>query len=122
MLDKLKYNFKKQYYFDDLYTNTKKDKLLFDFAIFNNNKLIYLIEYDGIQHFNKEHSWKANGFFITRKNDLLKNKYCFEHNIPLIRIPFDEKYTIEDLKIETTKFLLTRENEKNYYESRGVNE
>ena len=37
MLDKLKYIFKKQYYFDDLYTNNKKDKLLFDFAIFNNN-------------------------------------------------------------------------------------
>ena len=122
MLDKLKYIFKKQYYFDDLYTNNKKDKLLFDFAIFNNNQLIYLIEYDGIQHFNKEHSWSTDGFFITRKNDLLKNKYCFEHNIPLIRIPFDEKYTIEDLKIETTRFLLTQENEKNYYESRGLNE
>ena len=54
--------------------------------------------------------------------DLLKNKYCFEHNIPLIRIPFDEKYTIEDLKIETTRFLLTQENEKNYYESRSLNE
>lgn len=51
----------------------------------------------------------------TRQSDLIKNKYCFEHNIPIIRIPYDVEYTIEDLKIETTKFLLTPENEKQYY-------
>ena len=30
---------------------------------------------------------------ISRENDLLKNKYCFEHNIPLIRIPYNKEYT-----------------------------
>lgn len=90
---------------------------MFDFAIFNNERIISIIEYDGIQHF-------QNGHFktlleITRKNDLLKNKYCFNNNIPLIRIPYDEEYTIDDLKLETTRFLLTPENEKEYYKKRS---
>lgn len=52
------------------------------------------------------------------KKDLIKNQYCFKNNIPLIRIPYDKDYTIEDLKLATTKFLLTPENEKFYYETR----
>ena len=96
---------------------------MFDFAVFNkyNNTLLYLIEFDGSQHFtyfyeenNKGWNNKEN-FDITRKNDLIKNKYCFEHNIPLIRIPYNEEYTFEDLKLETTRFLLTPENENQYY-------
>lgn len=114
--------YKEQYTFKDL-TSTGRacDQLMFDFAIFNQDKLLYLIEYDGSQHFNwaGETSWNnETQFHITRENDLLKNKYCFEHNIPLIRIPFDIKYTLEDLRLETTRFLLTPKNENNYYESR----
>ena len=93
--------------------NNMKDKV-FDFYINNS----YIIEYDGQQHFHyigtgwdtKEH------FERTRQNDLLKNQYCFENNIPLIRIPFNEEYNFEDLKLETTRYLLTKENEKEYYE------
>ena len=48
----------------------------------------------------------------------MKNKYCFEHNIPLIRIPYNAEYTFEDLKLETTRFLLTPENEQEYYNKR----
>lgn len=40
----------------------------------------------------------------------------YKNNIPLIRIPYNAKYTIEDLRLETTRFLLTPENEKRYYE------
>lgn len=123
MLDNGKIKYQTQYTFLDLYSNRKCDKLIFDFAIFNrnNNSLLYLIEFDGSQHFtyfysegNKSWNNKDN-FNITRKNDLLKNKYCFEHNIPLIRIPYNAEYTFEDLKLETTHFLLTPKNEKEYY-------
>lgn len=109
-------SFKTQIYFQDLYSNNIKNKLYFDFAIYNNNKLLYLIEYDGIQHFEKGHF--NNTFEQTHKNDLLKNNYCFNNNIPLIRIPYNEKYKIEDLLLETTRFLLTKENMNNYYEKR----
>lgn len=109
-------NFKTQYYFNDLYSIAKKDKLYFDFAVFNNSQLLYLIEYDGIQHFSKDHEWGNNGFEKTRINDLHKNRYCFNNCIPLIRIPYDCKYSINDLLLETTEFLLTQKNEKEYYD------
>lgn len=119
MLSSIDYKFQQQYTFEDL-TSTGRacDKLLFDFAIFNkaSNQLLYLIEYDGMQHFDSRHEWQQGGYEQTHINDLLKNKYCFEHNIPLIRIPYNQKYNLNDLKIETTRFLLTPENEKIYYQ------
>ena len=46
-----------------------------------------------------------------------KNNYCFTHNLPLIRIPYTIKDTIQykDLDIDTTTYLLTSENETEYY-------
>lgn len=119
MLETLKFTYRKQYSFNDL-TSTGRpcDKLPFDFAIFNKDQLLYIIEYDGQQHFSKAHEWQINGFETTRRNDLLKNKYCFEHHIPIIRIPYDKSYDLNDLKLETTRFLLTLNNEKEYYSIR----
>ena len=93
----------------------------FDFAIYNQNTVSYIIEYDGMQHFCYRGSgWNTKECFEkVRKNDLINNKYCFEHNIPLIRIPYDKEYSINDLKLETTQFLLTKDNEKQYYEERA---
>ena len=100
--------------FDDLKAE-KGRKFKFDFYV--NNQ--YIIEYDGSQHFKYTGTgWDTKEHFErTRKSDLLKNKYCFEHNIPLIRIPCNKEYTLEDLKLETTRFLLTPKNEKLYYEN-----
>jgi hypothetical protein len=115
MLDTLQIKYKQQFSFNDLFSTRECDKLYFDFGIFNNNTLIYLIEYDGIQHFEDGHF--KNTYENTHKNDLEKNKYCFNHNIPIIRIPYNKEYNINDLKLETTRFLLTKENENQYYES-----
>lgn len=95
-----------------------KDKLPLPFDFFIENK--YVIEYDGEQHFKLVSLFDEDdeSFYIRRSHDLLKNKYCFEHNIPLIRIPYNKKYTFEDLKLETTRFLLTPENEQKYYENK----
>lgn len=119
MLDSLGYKYIQQYKFSDLTSTGRNcDQLMFDFAILNkqNNNLIYLIEYDGQQHFNQKHAWSKEGFEKTQQNDHLKNEYCAKHNIPLIRIPYNEKYDLNDLKIETTKFLFTLEREKEYYD------
>ena len=112
------------------YTTQKK----FNNCIFENGYLAifdfyiedkYIIEFDGEQHFkyrydNDYHGWNnKNNFKTTRKNDLIKNKYCFDNNIPLIRIPYDAEYNLNDLKLETTRFLLTPENEENYYAKRS---
>ena len=71
-----------------------------------------IIEYDGEQHF---HTCGYLDYEKQHNHDLIKNKYCFKNNIPLIRIPYDVDYTIDDLKLETTRFLLTPENEEEYY-------
>lgn len=114
ILDNANIKYQQQYRFKDLTSTGRQcDQLMFDIAVFNKEQLIYLIEYDGIQHFEEGHF--KNNFKITHNNDLLKNQYCFEHNIPIIRIPYYADYTLEDLKLETTRFLLTKENENKYY-------
>lgn len=90
-----------------------KGRPRFDFFV--NDK--YIIEYDGQQHFKQ--SIYSEDFDDVRARDLNKNQYCFNHNIPIIRIPYDVDYNIDDLKLETTRYLLTPENEKQYYESRA---
>lgn len=55
----------------------------------NNNDLLYLIEYDGIQHFEKNcFGKKDEDFDILKKYDKIKEKYCIKNNIKLIRIPY----------------------------------
>lgn len=101
--------------FKDLTTTGRScDSLRFDFNIQNK----YLLEYDGIQHFKKKHCFNEESFITTHKNDLLKNQYCFKNDIPIIRIPYDVEWTYKDLFLETTRFLLTPENEDEYYSLR----
>ena len=84
------------------------------FDLYINNK--YIIEYDGEHHFKSISFWGGEeGYEKRRKHDLEKNKYCFDNNIPIIRIPYDAEYTIDDLKLETTRYLLTPENVQEYY-------
>ena len=84
----------------------------FDDLVSENNKLSYLIEYDGEQHFEKNiqiTGWNTKeNFEKIQKRDLLKNKYCLNNNIPLIRIPYTHKenIVIEDLLLETSKFII----------------
>lgn len=108
-------DFKYQQRYDNLKAINGK-RYSFDFYVNNN----YIIEYDGSQHFYYKNSgWDTKEHLLrTRQADLIKNKYCFDNNIPLIRIPYDAEYTIDDLKLETTRFLLTPENEQEYYSSR----
>lgn len=89
-------------------------KARFDFAIFDKeNKLQYLIEYDGLQHF--EENIKKNGlswndrehYEKTHERDLLKNQWCIENNIPLIRIPYThlKDLCLEDLILSSSKYI-----------------
>lgn len=77
----------------------RKRSLPFDFAIFDNSEnLICLIEYDGIQHF--EHIEVFGGLeahLDCKRNDQIKNTYCEENNIKLIRIPYWDFNNIEEI-------------------------
>lgn len=86
ILDKMKIDYLPQYGFDDckhIYI------LRFDFAIFDNNKLLGLIEYDGRQHFEPIDLFGGiKGFENTKIRDEIKNTYCNINAIPLLRIPY----------------------------------
>lgn len=84
--------YKKEYCFSDLISD-KGGYLRFDFAIFNKEELIYLVEYDGNTHRLEELSgWLTKEkVLLQQKNDELKNFYCQANNIPLLRITcFDD--------------------------------
>lgn len=67
-----------------------RNPLLFDFCIYNKDGSIKtIIEYDGLQHY------KASDFFggekmllLNQYHDAIKNQYCEDHKIPLMRIPY----------------------------------
>lgn len=87
--------FKKQYSFPDLFSY-KNSKLYYDFAILNSKEeIIRLIEFDGEQHnYACQYFGGEEKFIITQENDNLKNQYAKNHNIPLIRIPYNYKNKI----------------------------
>lgn len=73
--------------------------LRFDFYIPKNN---ICIEYDGQQHFepinfNGDQDGGIGKFIETRKRDNIKNQYCKENNIELIRIPYWDYDNIEKI-------------------------
>lgn len=86
-------------------------KARFDFAIFQNNQLAYFIEFDGEQHFENMCN-KISGFCTpekyqkTHERDIIKNQWCKDNNIPLIRIPYWhlKNLCIKDLLLETSEF------------------
>jgi hypothetical protein len=97
--------FNRQHTFNDLTGKTKrKTKLRFDFYLPEHN---ILIEFDGKQHYepvnfggcSDEQAFNIHEKLIS--NDNIKNKYCFEKDIQLIRIP----YTIKNIKNELNKQL-----------------
>ncbi len=100
-----KYSFKEQYKFNDLRSGKDyRTTLRFDFAVFDNDSLICLIEYDGEQHFCEEHQFNlknaSESYQKLKRNDELKNKYCKKNNYKLIRISYLQYKNIEDILYE----------------------
>jgi hypothetical protein len=94
------FEYKKEYTYEDC-----KDKslLFFDFAIFQDNQVI-LLEVDGEAHFAPVKSWGGiDGFKNQIRRDNIKNEYCKNNNIKLIRISYEDinnKNYVEKLKKE----------------------
>lgn len=63
----------------------------FDFYLPEEN---ICIEFDGEQHFRPiDYFGGENTFKLTQKRDKIKNKYCKNNNIKLLRIKYDENIT-----------------------------
>lgn len=77
-----------------------KQKLLFDFYLPEQN---VCIEYDGRQHFNivgfgcKDTDKVLEKYKSTKRRDEIKNNYCSQKGIKLIRIPYYDKTIMENL-------------------------
>jgi very-short-patch-repair endonuclease len=70
-----------------------KEKLPFDFYL---EKYNLIIEFDGEQHFRPMGYFGGNSKLLyTQQNDIIKNEYCLNNNIRLIRIPFTEVDNVE---------------------------
>lgn len=89
-------NFIEEYTFNDCRNPITKSVLRFDFAVFNNNKLQCLAEYDGEQHYN---GWRGRdkSLLEIQNRDKIKNNYCKQNNIKLIRIPYWDFSNLEEV-------------------------
>lgn len=84
-LENLKIGFRQQYIF---YMCRDKNPLPFDFYI---PELNTCIEFDGRQHFEIIDRWGGEaGLIDQQKKDEIKNKYCLENNIRLLRVSYKE--------------------------------
>ena len=106
ILDNNNINYIQEYHFDDLRNPLTNKMYRFDFAIFKNNQLAYLIEFDGRQHFSgPESSWKnTRTLEEIQQADEEKNDYCKKNNIILKRIPFFQISNITFENIESNIF------------------
>lgn len=100
-----------QYHFQDVRNR------YYDFALLDDNDcVIKLIEFDGIQHYYRPSQWLWTQNMTLeeqQQRDKEKNQIAFTHNIPLIRIPY---WYLDNLTIEqilSDKFLIKEEKIKN---------
>jgi very-short-patch-repair endonuclease len=94
-LDELSISYKRQHSFE---TCRYINKLSFDFYLSDYNMCI---EFDGKQHFEPvEHFGGEEGYKTNIKRDNVKNKWCLDNNIQLVRIKYNEvnkiKYILKE--------------------------
>lgn len=101
ILDKHNIAYKTEYKFENL-VGDGGGSLRYDFAIFNQNNLIALVEFDGEQHYEEAGSY-YNPTGKVQIHDKRKNDYAKEHNIPLLRILFNKAQQAEEILIDFIK-------------------
>lgn len=93
----------------------------YDFGVRDKDgKLSYIIEYDGEQHFWMKYysGWSTEETILKNHyRDIEKNQYCFDNNIPIIRIPFSHKdeIRIDDLLLELSPFVISSKEDMEEY-------
>ena len=84
----------------------------FDFYVENK----YFIEFDGETHYSTNfHGWHTEEKLKEQQErDMIKNQWCIDNHIPLIRIPYTQldKLDLADLVLETSTFIINPEDVK----------
>lgn len=118
-LKKIKLNFKVEKKFSKC---KNKKSLPFDVYLSDKNKII---ELDGVQHFRGIDVWGGdNQLAINRKHDEIKDNFCLENNIPLLRIPYiydadTDKKEIEDIINNFIEYGIVPDKIKEFYAEEG---
>lgn len=88
--------FEEEYEFDDLIASSGRH-LRFDFAVFSEDgELDFLIEAQGRQHYTAVGKFGGSkGVKRQKYNDVQKRKYCLEHKIKLISIPYYDEQRVD---------------------------
>ncbi len=104
LLSNANIDFVREYIIQDLFYKRNGNKCRFDFFVNNS----YAIEFDGEQHYldTVDQSYFKHDFESIKILDELKNNYCKDNNIPLIRIPYTHlnNLCLDDLLLETSKW------------------
>ena len=88
------FTYEREYKFEDL-LSPNGCRLRFDFAIFKNNELEMLLEYDGEFHY--RNILEKGKLEKQKLYDSIKDAYVKEHNITLIRIPYWDYENIDTI-------------------------
>lgn len=100
ILKENKIDFERQYKIKEC---KNKRALPFDFAIFKDNQLTHLIEFNGEQHYRiVDYFGGQRGYLMRIKNDEIKKTFCKENNIPLLIINCNDNIKT---KINTTTIM-----------------
>lgn len=98
LLDMYDIKYQTEYMFDTCRNPKTNRPLRFDFYVEDS----YLIEFDGQQHFEQGRGWlEQESLSEIQYRDEIKNQWCRDNNIPLIRIPYTKlkSLNINDLKL-----------------------
>ncbi|RLQ91949.1 hypothetical protein [Planomicrobium sp. Y74] len=112
-LTSLGFAIENEVFFDGL-IGKKNRKLRFDIGHFNNGQIQWLIEYDGIHHFEPttyggiDFLSALKKFKTQRKYDVLKNNFTKFNNIPLLRIAYNEEVWKEKINLFLQDFTSTK--------------
>lgn len=81
--------FEEEYEFEGLVGKSGRN-LRFDFCVFDDcGNIDFLIEYQGEQHYVPVSRYGgARALKYQKYNDTLKRKFCLEHNLKLVTIPY----------------------------------
>lgn len=106
-LSKNNLKFKTQHKFEKCKNNKTNKFLKFDFYLIDYN---LCIEFDGEQHFrpvfgawHKNKKLATNSFIENKYRDEIKNDFCKNYNIKLLRIPYTQFNNIEEILEENLK-------------------
>jgi hypothetical protein len=101
ILTKYNIEYSKQYTFPE-WKNTNYWRYRYDFVVYNEGAVQFIIEYDGFHHFGfNDNNWNTgDNHFQTIVSDNYKSNYCAFKGIPLLRIPYWELDDIEDILIK----------------------